>query len=157
MEDSITPRKPSESISEMIQMVLPNEANTLGSLFGGKLMSWIDLVASVAAKRHCRRTVVTVSMDRLDFKSPARVGDLVVLNAQVNRAFRTSMEVGVNAFTENLRTGERIKTASAYLTFVALDDDGKPAPVPPVEPETEEEKRRFTEAGMRRKRRISNP
>ncbi len=154
MSDESQPRRPSESAAEMIQMVLPNEANTLGNLFGGKLMSWIDLVASVAAKRHCRMTVVTVSMDRLDFKSPANVGDLVVLNAQVNRAFRTSMEVGVTAVTENLRTGQRRKTASAYLTFVALDDQGKPAPIPPMQPETEDQKRRYEEAGERRRIRL---
>jgi len=153
--NKLEPKKPSESESEMAQLVLPNDTNTMGNLFGGILMQWIDLVGSVAAKRHCHQTVVTVSMDRLDFLQPAHVGELVVLKARVNRAFNTSMEVGVKVYTENLKTGERKHTASAYLTMVALNENRRPTAVPPIEASTEEDIRRYHSAENRRRQRMT--
>ena len=149
-------KTPSESISEMIEIVLPNDTNTLNSLFGGKLMQWIDVCGSVAAKRHCHKTVVTASMDKLDFLRPARMGELVVLKSTVNRAFKTSMEVGVKVWAENLKTGEQTHIASAYLTMVALDESGCPSSVIELIPESKDETKRFEEAGKRRELRIKN-
>jgi acyl-CoA hydrolase len=137
----------------MLELVLPNDTNNLGNLLGGRLMHWIDLAAAAAARRHARRISVTASMDRLDFLHPVHQGDQVVLKASVNRAFGTSMEIGVKVFSEDTTTGHLFHTASAYLTFVAIDDSGRPQPVPPIEPETDEEKRRFEEAGQRRRQR----
>ena len=145
----------SKSQSEMIQMVLPNDTNTLGNLLGGRLMHWIDIVAAIAGRRHCGHPVVTASMDKLDFLAPVKLGDIVVLKASVNRAFRTSMEIGVKVFAEIVETHDRIHTASAFLTFVALDEYDKPVPVPCIDPQTEEEKRRHQEAGIRREKRIA--
>lgn len=144
----------SESKVEMLEIVLPNDANTLGNILGGKVMHLIDMACAVAAHRHCRRPVVTVSMDHLDFKHPIKVGDLIIVQASVNRVFRTSMECGAKVMSENLTTGERKHTSSAYLTFVALDENNRPMVVPQVVPETEEEKRRWREAGIRREQRI---
>ncbi|RMF63178.1 MAG: acyl-CoA thioesterase [Calditrichaeota bacterium] len=139
---------------EMTEMVLPNDANTLGNILGGKVMHLIDIACAVAAHRHCRRPVVTASMDHLVFNHPIKVGDLIIIKAAVNRAFHTSMECGAKVFSENLETGERKHTSSAYLTFVALDENRRPVPVPPITPETDEEKRRWEEAGMRREFRM---
>lgn len=144
----------SESKVEMLEIVLPNDANTLGNILGGKVMHLIDMACAVAAHRHCRRPVVTVSMDHLDFKHPIKVGDLIIVQASVNRVFHTSMECGAKVMSENLTTGERKHTSSAYLTFVALDENNRPMVVPQVVPETEEEKRRWREAGIRREQRI---
>lgn len=144
-----------ESLSEYSELAMPNDANPLGTLFGGKVMHLVDLAASIAAGRHARRPVVTASVDYMSFLSPIRIGQLVVLNACVNRAFHTSMEVGVRVCVEDLVTGSVRHTSSAYLTFVALGPDGKPVPVPPVIPETEEERRRYEEADARRKHRLA--
>ena len=127
-----------ESISEYSELALPNDANGLGAVLGGKVMHLVDLTAAMAAMRHARRPVVTASVDSLHFLHPVRIGELIVLRSSVNRAFRTSMEVGVYVTAENLLSGRRLHTCSAYLTFVALDDRGKATPVPPVIPETEE-------------------
>jgi acyl-CoA hydrolase len=147
---NLQPRPVRDSQSEMTEIVLPNDANPLGSLLGGRLMHWIDLAGAMAAHRHSRNYVVTASMDHVDFLTPVRVGDLVLLQSSVNRAFRSSMEVGVKVLVENYIKGTHSQVASALLTFVAVDRDGRCLPVPPVIPETEEEKRRYEEAGRRR-------
>ena len=139
---------------EMIEIVFPNDANPLGNIFGGRVMQLIDIIGSVSAMRHCRNTVVTASMDKLDFLSPAYVGEILILRASVNYVARTSMEVGVKVTAENPLTGEHRHTGSAYLTYVATDKAGKPVPVPPITPETEEERRRFHEAEQRRATRL---
>ncbi|HZR31980.1 MAG TPA: acyl-CoA thioesterase [Terriglobales bacterium] len=135
----------------MAEIVLPNDANPLNALLGGRLMHWMDLAGALAAHRHSRNYVVTASIDHLDFLVPVRVGDLVILRSSVNRAFHTSMEVGVKVWVENYIAANRQHVSSAYLTFVAIDRDGRHLPVPQVIPETEEEKRRFEDAGRRRK------
>jgi acyl-CoA hydrolase len=147
---SLTPRPVRESQSEMVEIVLPNDANPLGSLLGGRLMHWIDMAAAMAAHRHSHHYVVTASIDHLDFVTPVRVGEMVVLRSSVNRAFQHSVEVGVKVWVENYIAGSRRHVSSAYLTFVAVDREGHPLPVPPVVPETAEEKRRFADAGHRR-------
>jgi len=130
--------------------VMPSDANVLGSAFGGKVMEWTDLAAALAAQRHARMPVVTASIDHLDFVTPVRVGEMVVLRSSVNRAFQHSMEVGVKVWVENYIAGSRRHVSSAYLTFVAVDREGHPLPVPPVVPGTAEEKRRYEDAGRRR-------
>ena len=144
-----------ESISEYSELALPNDASGLGNVLGGKVMHLVDLAGAMAAMRHARRPVVTLSVDQLLFLHPVRVGELVVLRSSVNRVFRTSMEVGVKVTTEKLMTGERRHTCSAYLTFVALDENQKPTPITPVIPETEEEQRRYRQAGERRQYRLA--
>ncbi len=144
------PRAVRESISEMTEIVLPNDANPLNALLGGRLMHWIDLAGAMAAHRHSRAYVVTASIDHLDFLVPVRVGDFVVLRSSVNRVFRTSMEVGVKVWVENYRSEQSQHVSSAYLTFVAVDAAGNHLPVAQVVPETEDEKRRYEGAGRRR-------
>ena len=143
-----------ESLSEYTELTLPNDANSLGSLFGGKLMQYVDLAGSIAAIRHARSAVVTASVDSMTFLRPVTIGQLVILRSSVNRVFRTSMEVGVKVLVEDLRTGERDHVSSAYLTFVALDRERRKIVLPPVIPETGEEKRRYEEAGERRAHRL---
>ena len=149
----ILPRPVRESISEMTEIVLPNDANPLNALLGGRLMHWIDLAGAMAAHRHSRAYVVTASIDHMDFLVPVRVGDFVILRSSVNRAFRTSMEVGVKAWVEYYRSEENRHVSSAYLTFVAIDAAGNHLVVPPVVPETEDEKRRYEGAARRREMR----
>ncbi len=144
------PRPVHESISEMTEIVLPNDANPLNALLGGRLMHWIDLAGAMAAHRHSRAYVVTASIDHMDFLVPVRVGDFVVLRSSVNRVFRTSMEVGVKVWVENYRAEESRHVSSAYLTFVAVDAAGNRVAVPPVIPETEDEMRRYDGAARRR-------
>ncbi len=146
-------RTPSESQSEMTELILPNDTNTLGNLLGGRLMHFIDLVGAMAAYRHSRTHVVTASMDHIDFIAPVHVGDLLILKSRVNRAFNTSMEVGVKVWVENTIAGTHRHVASAYLTFVAIDSQGRRVPVPRLEPETEEERRHFEDAARRREHR----
>src|SRR5690349_23781217 len=146
----LLPRPVRDSQSEMAEIVLPNDANPLNALLGGRLMHWIDLAGALAAHRHSRNYVVTASIDHLDFVVPVRVGDLVILRSSVNRAFHTSMEVGVKVWVENYISGNRQHVSSAYLTFVAVDRNGRHIPVPPVIPETAEEKQRYEDAGRRR-------
>ncbi|MCA2968285.1 MAG: acyl-CoA thioesterase [Acidobacteriaceae bacterium] len=148
-------RPVSESASEMSEFALPNDANVLGTLFGGKVMAMVDLAASLAAARHARCPVVTASVDQMTFLYPIHIGQLVTLKSSVNRVFRTSMEVGVKVFIEDLRTREIKHTSSAYLTFVAVAPDGGKVPVIPVIPQTEAEQRRFDEAGQRRAARLA--
>ncbi len=147
------PRPVSESKVIMTELVHPTHTNALGSIFGGTIMSWVDIAAAICAQRHSRSTVVTASIDGLDFVQPVYKGWVVNLNASINYAGRTSMEVGVRVDAENPTTGERFHTASAYLTFVAIGPDGKPAEVPAVIAVTEIEKRRFAAAKMRRETR----
>ena len=122
------------SRAEYSELAMPNDANPLGSLFGGKVMALVDLAASIAAHRHAKSPVVTASVDHMSFLYPVRIGELVTCYSQVNRVFRTSMEVGVRVMVENMSTGEKRHTSSAYLTFVALGVDGKRVPLPPVVP-----------------------
>lgn len=144
-----------ESASEYVELALPNDANGLGNLLGGKVMHLVDLAGAMAAMRHCRRAVVTASIDHMNFLHPVHIGQLLTLRSSVNRVFRTSMEVGVKVMVEDLKTGEQRHTSSAYLTFVALDENGCKVEVPPVIPETDEEKRRYLEAGQRREYRLA--
>jgi acyl-CoA hydrolase len=138
----------------MSELMMPNMANNLGNVFGGVVLSMVDRAAAVAATRHARRSCVTVSMDRVVFHEPIHLGELVTAKASVNFAGRTSMEVGVYIEAENLVTGQRRHTNSCYVTFVAIDEEGRPIPVPPVVPETDEEQRRYEEAKVRRARRL---
>ena len=118
-------------------------------------MHLIDIAGGIATYRHCHGLAITASVDHLNFLNPIRVGELIVLEAQVNRAFTTSVEVGVEVFSENFITGERKHTTTAFLTFVAIDESGNPSPVPPLIPKTHEERRRYREAGERRKARLA--
>jgi acyl-CoA hydrolase len=132
-----------------------SEANNSGNVHGGVIMYLCDEVAGIAAVRHSGSRVVTVAMDRMTFLHPVYVGHLVTVKATVNAAWHTSMEVGVRVEAENIRSGERTHTSTAYLTMVALDEDGRPAPVPPIAPETRDEERRAREAQLRRDNRLA--
>lgn len=149
-EERMMPRPVRDSQSEMNEVVLPNDANPLGSLLGGRLMHWIDLAGALAAHRHSRNYVVTASIDHLDFWVPVHVGDLVILRSSVNRVFHTSMEVGVKVWVENYLIDESKHISSAYLTFVAVDAAGRHLQVPAVIPESEDQRRRYDDAGRRR-------
>ena len=152
-DERVACRRVAESQAERSEIVFPADSNALGNLFGGRLMQFIDLVGAVAAVRHSRAIVVSASMDHLDFVAPVHIGDLLILKASVNRAFRTSMEVGVRAMVEDARAGTLRHVSSAYVTYVAVDREGRPVPVPCVVPETEHQKRRFADAGRRREMR----
>ncbi|HKS07524.1 MAG TPA: acyl-CoA thioesterase [Gemmatimonadaceae bacterium] len=143
-----------DSQHESSELMMPHHANNLGHVFGGVVLSMMDKTAAVAALRHARKTVVTVSIDRVDFREPIRIGDLVVMKASVNYVGRTSMEVGVRVEAEDLLSGKRRHTNSCYLTFVAVDDRGRPVEAPTVKPETKLEKRRYVAAQARRQRRL---
>lgn len=143
-----------ESQHESSEIMMPQHANNLGHVFGGVVLGLIDKIAAVAAYRHARTNCVTASIDRVDFREPVYVGDLVILKASVNYVGRTSMEVGVRVETENLLTGRRRHTNSCYLTFVAVDREGRPIEIPQITPETDEERRRHHAAGERRRRRL---
>lgn len=149
-DDNLTPRPVRDSQSEMAEIVLPNDANPLAALLGGRLMHWIDLAGAMAAHRHSRNYVVTASVDHIDFLVPVRVGALVILRSSVNRVFRTSMEVGVKVFVEDYIADTSQHVASAHLTFVAVDRAGNRLKVAPVIPETDEQRRRYENAGRRR-------
>jgi acyl-CoA hydrolase len=133
----------------------PTDANATGDVHGGTIMRLCDEVAGIAAIRHCGQRVVTAGMDRMTFRHPVKVGQLVTVRATVNAAWRTSMEVGVRVESEDVRRGEVRHTSTAYLTMVALGDDGRPTPVPPLEAETPDEQRRLREAQVRRDNRLS--
>src|ERR1700704_888120 len=149
-DDMLAPRPVRDSQSEMAEIVLPNDANPLAALLGGRLMHWIDLAGAMAAHRHSRNYVVTASVDHIDFLVPVRVGDLVILRSSVNRVYHSSMEVGVKVFVENYIADTAQHVSSAYLTFVAIDSAGHHLKVAPVIPETEDEQRRYDDAGRRR-------
>ena len=149
------PKKhPQESETVMSELMMPQHANVMGNVFGGVILAFVDRVAAVAAIRHAGRQCVTVSVDKVDFKEPIHVGELVTAYARVNYAGRTSMEVGVKIIAENVLSGEKHHTNSCYVTYVALDDTGVPTPVPPIVPETADEKRRFDRAAKRRATRV---
>ena len=154
-KSGLEPKPVRESTSEYSELAMPTDANPLGTLFGGKVMHLVDLAGSLAALRHARRPVVTASVDYMSFLTPVHIGQLMVLRSMVNRVFRTSMEVGVRVSVEDLMTGEVRHTSSAYLTFVALDREGKPQPIAPVIPETPEEIRRYQDAAVRRQHRLA--
>src|ERR1700688_3257714 len=154
-DDVMLPRPVRDSQSEMAEIVLPNDANPLGALLGGRIMHWIDLAGAMAAHRHSRNYVVTASVDHIDFLVPVRVGDLVILRSSVNRVFNTSMEVGVKVFVENYIADTAQHVASAYLRFVAIDAKGNHLKVLAVIPETEDQQRRYDDAGRRREVRRS--
>ncbi len=149
------PRTVRQTQSDYAEVCLPNDANLLGNMLGGHVMHLVDLCGAIAAMRHARCTVVTASIDQMTFLHPIHIGELVRLKSQVNRVFRTSMEVGVKVWVENLQSEQLKHTSSAYLTFVALDRAGNRVILPPVLPETEEEKRRFEEAAQRRAYRLA--
>lgn len=150
------PKPVSDSSVTMTELVLPSHANPLGTVFGGVIMSWIDICAAIAAQRHARRVVVTASIDMLHFRAPITVGCVVHLKAQVNHAWHSSMEVGVRVDGENPLTGETRHAATAYLTYVALDENRRPVEVPGVLCETPEQKRRSRDAQARREKRLAN-
>jgi acyl-CoA hydrolase len=148
-------KPPSESFSEMVQFVLPNDANPLGFILGGTVMHLIDIAGAIVANRHTRSQVVTASVDDLQFLHPIRVGDMILLRAWVNQVFRTSMEVEVEVCSEEALTGRRQLTSRAYLTFVAVDNAGQPVEVPPLELTTDDERQRATAATLRRNERLN--
>ncbi len=151
---AMTAGKPAaQSRVEVNHLVMPGDANAHGTAFGGVIMQWTDLAAGMSAMRHTRLPVVTAAIDQLSFLAPVRVGHQVILTAQVNAVFATSLEVGVEVVAEDPMTGARQKCCDAYLTFVALGPDGKPTPPPPVLPETDVERRREREATLRREMR----
>jgi acyl-CoA hydrolase len=152
---SMDPRPASESRSVLVRLVCIGDANSAGFVHGGVVMKLCDDVAGIAAIRHCRGRVVTAAMDRMTFIQPVNVGELLTCSATVNAAWRTSMEVGVRVEAENPRTGERRHTSTAYLTMVALDDEGRPVPVPPLLAESDDERRRQREAELRRANRLA--
>lgn len=143
-----------DSMTEMVQLVLPNDTNVFGNVLGGHVMQWIDLVGAIAANRHCRMPLVTASMERLDFLSPIRLGDIVVLKAKLNFVGTSSIEVGIDVYAENPLSGERKHTSNAILTYVALDVQGNPASVPSLIVKTKEERQRFQAGEKRRMMRL---
>jgi acyl-CoA hydrolase len=156
LDNSTSKPKPvSASRSEMAEVVLPAQTNPLGKLLGGQVMHLVDMAAAMAASRHSNSYVVTASVDYIDFRNAVNLGELVILKSQVNRVFHTSMEVGVEVFSEQILTGERKHTTTAYVTFVAIDEHTKkPKAVRPLLVKTSEEKQRFKEAAERRKTRL---
>jgi acyl-CoA hydrolase len=155
-DSTLKPKPVSASRSEMAEVVLPAQTNPLGKLLGGQVMHWVDMAAAMAASRHSNSYVVTASVDYIDFRNAVNLGELIILKSQVNRVFRTSMEVGVEVFSEQILTGERRHTTTAYVTFVAIDEHTKkPKAVRPLLLKTPEEKRRFREAAQRRETRLA--
>ena len=152
---SLKSKSPAESAVTMTELVLPQHTNALGTIFGGTVMSWIDIAGAISAGKYARCSVVTASIDALHFIAPIKLGHAVQLKACVNITGSSSMEVGVRVDSENLITGEKFHNVSAYLTFVALGSDGKPREVPPIDPKSETEKRRYKAAQKRRASRIS--
>ncbi len=150
----LTAKCPADSQVIMTELVLPNDTNQLGNLLGGKLMHLVDIAAALVAMRHAGRVCVTASVDEITFLEPIKLGHVVQLRAMINRAFRSSMEITVEAFRQDPLNNTEVHASTAYLTFVAIDQYGKPLPVPPVEPQTPEEKQRYEEAAFRREQRL---
>src|SRR5205085_9597242 len=150
----LTPKRAADSATEMVQVVLPNDANPLGFILGGTVMHLIDIAGAIAGHRHTRSLLVTAAVDGLQFLHPIKVGDLIILKSRVTCAFHTSLEVQVDVFSEETLTGRRQMTSRAYLTFVAIDRDGRRVPVPPLLIETEEERRVAEAAQLRRAERL---
>lgn len=147
-------KSPSESVTTFVKIMMPMDANVVGNVFGGTILRMIDEVASIVAFKHARKNVVTASIDRMDFLAPVYIGDLLRLNASINYVHKTSMEIGVRVEAENPLTGQVRHTGTCFLTCVALDKDHRPTPVPQLIPETDDEKRRWEEAKVRRKLRL---
>jgi acyl-CoA hydrolase len=143
-----------QSRATMTEMILPNDTNTLNNLMGGKLMHWMDVVAAISAQRHSNCIVVTASVDNISFKNPIALGNVITLNAQVTRAFTTSMEVFIEVYAEDIPAGKRLLTHRAFFTFVAVDKAGKPVPVPELLPDSPEEQELFEGALRRRQLRL---
>lgn len=138
----------------MNELVMPNDTNPLGNLMGGRLMQWMDVCSAISTQRHCNRNVVTVAADSIEFKNAIKLGEVVVIEGEVTRTFNSSMEVAMEVWAENLRTGERRLCTTSFYTFVAVDADGQPVPVPEIIPETDFEKERYEQAAERRKMRL---
>lgn len=151
---SMPAKKATDSLTIMTELVLPNDTNVFGNLMGGRLMYWMDIAAALSAQKHCNAAVVTASVDNISFENPIRLGNVVHIQAKVSRAFNTSMEVYMKVWGEDLKKQHKYKSNEAYYTFVALDADNKPIPVPGLEPETEEEKKLFDGALRRRQIRL---
>lgn len=143
-----------DSYTEMNELVLPNDTNTFGNLMGGRLLYWMDICSAMAAQKHCNNVVVTASVDNVSFKRPVKLGEVVTIKAQVTRSFKSSLEVRMEVFAQNLPEGTKEKSNEAYYTFVALDENGLPKSVPAIIPETEEEKTLYEEALKRRELRL---
>jgi acyl-CoA hydrolase len=148
------PKHPSESFAQMTELVLPNDTNTLGNLMGGRLLHWMDIVAAISSQRHSNRVCVTVAVDFVDFKSGIRLGEIVILESKITRAFSTSMEIRIDVYAENMISSEKRKSNTAYYSFVAVDQLGRPIPVNPIIPETDDEKEEYEEALRRRELRL---
>lgn len=148
------PKKPLDTVTTMSELILPNDTNTLGNLMGGRLMHWMDIAAAMASMKHCNCPVVTASADNISFQNPVRLGNVVTIEAKVTRAFSSSMEVYIKVHGEDLPTQFKYLSNEAYMTFVALDPNGNPRPVPELIPETEEEIKRFDGALRRRQLRL---
>jgi len=148
------PKFPSESLTTMNEIVLPNDTNTLGNLMGGKMLHWMDICAAIAAQKHSNHLVVTASVDSVSFKESIRLGDVVTLNAYVSRSFNTSMEVFIEVYARSVPSGDVVKSNEAYYTFVALDSRNKPTQVPEVQPQTEIEVQKYEGALRRRQVRL---
>ncbi|MFN7313918.1 MAG: acyl-CoA thioesterase [Bacteroidota bacterium] len=147
-------KAPSESVTIMNELVLPNDTNTLNNLMGGRMLHWMDIVAAITGQKHSGKTVVTASVDSVSFGKCIKLGDVVTLEAKVSRAFNTSMEIHIAVWAENIPSGEKFKSNEAYYTFVALDRNGSPVKVPELKPETEEEVKRYEGALRRRQLRL---
>ncbi|GIV36312.1 MAG: acyl-CoA thioesterase [Cyclobacteriaceae bacterium] len=151
------PRKkkfPRESFVSMTELVLPNDTNTLNNLMGGRLMHWMDIVSAISAQKHSNRIVVTASVDNISFNHPIQLGNVVTLKARVTRAFNSSMEVRIDVEAEDIPTGKKTVSNSAYFTFVAVDQSGRPIDVPEIEPETDEDREYYNGALRRRQLRL---
>jgi acyl-CoA hydrolase len=147
-------KRPSESFVSMTELVLPNDTNTLNNLMGGRLMHWMDIVSAIAAQKHSNNIVVTASVDNISFRHPIRLGNVVTLRAKVTRAFNSSMEVRIDVDAEDVPSADKFESNSAYFTFVAIDQNGKPVEVPEIEPETPEEQAFYDGALRRRQLRL---
>jgi acyl-CoA hydrolase len=145
---------PRESFVSITELVLPNDTNTLNNLMGGRLMHWMDIVSAIAGQKHSNSTVVTASVDNISFRQPIRLGNVVTLKARVTRAFNSSMEVRIDVDAEDIPAESKVSSNSAYFTFVAVDKNGQPVPIPEIEPETEEEKELYAGALRRRQLRL---
>ncbi|HEX5169323.1 MAG TPA: acyl-CoA thioesterase [Cyclobacteriaceae bacterium] len=145
---------PHDSLVSMTELVLPNDTNTLNNLMGGRLMHWMDIVSAIAAQKHSNRIVVTASVDNISFKHPIQLGNVVTLRAKVTRSFHSSIEVRIDVEAEDVPSGKKMESNSAYFTFVAMDENGKPTEVPEVVPQTEDEKTLFESALRRRQLRL---
>ncbi len=150
----MTAKKAKESLAETTHLVLPNDTNTMGNLFGGRLLEWLDISCAISAHRHCKRVVATIAVNNVSFDRPIKLGDMVTIRAMVSRSFRTSMEVWADVWVEDTLTSDKTKCNSAMYTFVAVDQAGRPTEVPEIVPETEEEKERYEGALRRRQLRL---